>query len=183
MSAATVEKSLTETDFLSSLFVRYYSSFGAATTADRLGKNWSHAYEHNIVRWAAGDANVTTPLVRVYREGGVSWRFNETTPGTFVAASVIGAKLSLVSTGGYRVTTPEESAELYDATGRLLSITARTGVDSKPPHVKSQYTSHIVRCRQCRRWFWLGRHRTQPANMLTLHLRSLLHISHLDILF
>jgi YD repeat-containing protein len=93
-----------------------------------VGSQWIHTFSRalNVFETSSTTASVSTPLVQALRDDGTHWRF----PSSAIEVTATGfshAKLLRTPTG-YRLTTPDDTVEQYNATGRLLSITTRAGV-------------------------------------------------------
>ncbi len=96
-------------------FTRTYNSgTGARTT---LGPGWQHSYERFISVLSSGG-------VEAMRPDGKAFTFT-LVGGAYKAAETNDTLQALV--GGWKYVTTDEETELYDATGKLLSITDRTG--------------------------------------------------------
>jgi RHS repeat-associated protein len=111
-------------------FTRYYNHL--ANTVGPLGVNWRHAWQRSVAV-TDFDPNATppTPLaVKIYRPDGTRWNF--TLNGSIWTGEADGAyKLAMLGdtnnygTTGWRVMTPDNTEENYDASGRLTSISGQ----------------------------------------------------------
>lgn len=133
------EKRLVETDFVGGggfplKIVRYYGS--QATTASLgeasvypLGRGWRTQYHRSVSTYSAPLLTIVT----LRRETGESRTFQLDSANNVLAQSPEKGFLERLTDGagtltGWRYRTPDEEIELYDANGRLTSITSRNGV-------------------------------------------------------
>ena len=134
---ATGNKFLTETDYVAAgagglEFKRYYNHGGVpesqsawfgANWFTRIGKYWRHTYDRSILYVASGALTTAS----AYRADGKVLAFNLYN-GAFIAQADVDDRLEKLAGGGWKVTTPADAVELYDAEGKLLSITTRGGL-------------------------------------------------------
>jgi len=73
----------------------------------------------------SGQYNPSLSRVHAYRDDGHILNFGAN-GSTFTAEAGVSARLTVV-TGGYQLTDESDNAELYDSTGKLLSVTDRVG--------------------------------------------------------
>jgi YD repeat-containing protein len=103
-------------------FRRYYNS-KFARIGGALGNGWRHSYDRAV----SDDSSGTTRVVLVSRADGKvqQFRFN----GQLITADTdVPDRLELLANGGWKYTGADaDEVELYDATGRLLSIQNRVG--------------------------------------------------------
>jgi YD repeat-containing protein len=121
-------KWLVEQDYIGSgtyplRFSRSYNSNSAVRTM--LGMKWSsNLYDRKLVI----STSATAPLVGVLRDVGRSVTF-QLVGGIWVAdADVTDTLVQLPNAAGWQYTIANDSVELYDAAGKLQSITNRTGL-------------------------------------------------------
>jgi YD repeat-containing protein len=101
-------------------FVRTYNSVQPAPNA-AIGRNWRHSYERSI---QINDTNDAVSVLRpddkifVFRLSGGGW-----TPNAFITD-----KLEQLANGWRYTTSDGDLVELYDTSGRLLSIANRSGL-------------------------------------------------------
>jgi len=133
VSIGTGNKFQQETDIFPSAigtlsFVRYYNSF--QTGSRELGLQWRHSYDRSVNI----DTSTTHPPLWVERPDGKAYKFSKPTFGTLWLsdADVSDRLYQLLDANnngvGWRYVTTNDEAEIYDASGKLQSITARNGV-------------------------------------------------------
>jgi YD repeat-containing protein len=106
-------------------FVRKYNS-GNTNDSDEFGLGWSHNYSARLEFTALEDASSGTSEIRLVRPGGQkitfnrvagAWKGNATVSGTLsTTADATGVITSV------KYTNPMGDAELYDGSGKLLSV-------------------------------------------------------------
>lgn len=96
--------------------------FGANFVA-QVGRFWRHTYDRSISY--VPTAAMTTAFA--YRADGRVIAFNYYS-GAYAPDKDIDAKLEALVGGGWKLTTENDDVELYDADGKLLSITTRAGI-------------------------------------------------------
>ena len=108
-------------------FSMQYQGEGTATTR-RLGRRWTHSFDRTLAVFETSSAflAVTSPVIHAMRDDSTHWRF-PSSANEVHATGFSQAKLLKTATG-YRLTLPDDSVELYTASGRLLSISTRAGV-------------------------------------------------------
>jgi YD repeat-containing protein len=102
-------------------FARYFNSFSNQGRAG-LGVNWTHSYGQRL----RGDG----PNIMVaFRENGRSLRF-VLTGGLYVADSTERQRLERITSPalGWKLTTEDDEVEMYDDSGKLLSVSNRAGL-------------------------------------------------------
>lgn len=98
------------------LFERHYNSLGSPMSS--LGINWRHTYDRSI--------QVKGDIAKAFRpEGGIVPFFNAN--GSWLSVSANTTRLARLSSGGWQLTSPDDTVELYDESGKLISITNRAG--------------------------------------------------------
>ena len=136
---------LTETDYSGSSasplkFVRFYDSayrvalidpLVVTTTVSKvpLGSFWSHTY-HKKIQTAVGNAIVTA---RVQREEGLAYYFNSTASGWVSDEDITDQLITLTDGSGNAIgwrysVAMDGSSEIYDSSGKLLTIVSRDGL-------------------------------------------------------
>ncbi|MCP4041270.1 MAG: RHS repeat protein, partial [Gammaproteobacteria bacterium] len=108
-------------------FTRYYNS-DAGVNSSHLGHHWRHSYDRLV--YERETAGIRT--ADVYRPDGKGMTFT-LTGSSWIPVSDIVARLESIEDGegnitGWRYTTKDDSVETYDAAGRLLTITPRSGL-------------------------------------------------------
>jgi YD repeat-containing protein len=91
---------------------RYYNSDHAVLVA-RLGANWRHTYDRSVNNGI------------VFRPDGKAFEFD---PSTLTSQPNITHKLEKLSSGWRFTNSDDDSVEIFDANGTLLSITSRSGL-------------------------------------------------------
>jgi YD repeat-containing protein len=106
-------------------FVRNYSTARTPFKRD-LGIGWSASYFQRLSIGQVGDWQ----LVVVRRPSGQEFSFDRTLPSTTwtTDADVDYRLLSDATSATYELRTPDDSVEIYDASGRLISITPKSGL-------------------------------------------------------
>lgn len=134
VSIGTGNKFQQETDILPNSvgalsFVRYYNSFQMGSR--ELGLQWRHSYD----RAASMDVLESTPFwTWIERPDGKAYKFGRPASGTqwLADADVSDRLYQLVDANnngiGWRYIAASDETEIYDSSGKLLSITARNGV-------------------------------------------------------
>jgi RHS repeat-associated protein len=131
IDSATANKYQQEADYKGAghyplVFIRHYNSL--SKEAGVLGRNWRHHYQRSVVVTAlSGDAPTQ---VKIYRADGKRYDFNLVS-GTWRPDADVSFQLQRLLTSGnpsgWRLTTDADDVEVYDARGRLSSITPRSG--------------------------------------------------------
>ncbi|WP_282957369.1 DUF6531 domain-containing protein [Methylovulum psychrotolerans] len=128
MNPGTGDKLQTETDYLGSgklRFVRYYhSSVNAATGS--VGIQWQHNYDGKIYSAGGTIARVMYANGKqiIYKLGSGGWFADADNDGNI--DTDITDKLAQVS-GGWQLTTTDDTVESYDINGKLTVIKDRSG--------------------------------------------------------
>jgi YD repeat-containing protein len=112
------------------VFGRYYNSLPnniSVSRAINIGLQWKHTYDRAI--FVA--SNATTSTATITRADGKAFYFTLTNdiwvPDSDVPDRLVRLTDASNNTTGWRYTTAENQVELYDASGKLLSITNRAG--------------------------------------------------------
>jgi RHS repeat-associated protein len=134
---ATGNKFKVETDYVAVgagglEFKRFYNHGGVpesqsvwfgANWFTHIGKYWRHTYDRSILHVVSGALTTAS----AYRADGKVLAFNLYN-GAFAAQKDVDDRLEKLMDGGWKFTTSADDVELYDAEGRLLSITTRAGL-------------------------------------------------------
>ncbi len=109
-------------------FERYYNS--AAFGSQTLGPQWRHSYDRSV---AATNVSLPDGVAWVQRPDGKGYKFSKPATGMQWTSDpdVVDRLYQLVDTNnnllGWQYVTKDDDTELFDASGRLQSITARSG--------------------------------------------------------
>lgn len=101
---------------------RYYNS--ATSVATNIGPSWRHSYDRQILL----DPRVDILLATVRRPDGKAYSFTLTNGIWLPDADISDKLVQLPNTTGWQYTSLNDQVELYDANGRLQSITNRIGL-------------------------------------------------------
>jgi RHS repeat-associated protein len=132
---ATGNKFQAETDYVAAgegglRFERFYNHGGVpenqsdgfgANWFTRVGRFWRHTYDRSILYVASGALTTAS----AYRADGKVQAFNLYN-GAFASQNDVDDRLEKLA-GGWKYTTSADDVELYDAEGKLISISARGG--------------------------------------------------------
>ncbi len=126
INPATGNKFQAETDYAGQgpfplRFVRYYNSFSNEGRAAGFGLKWTHTYSRRLLK---DGVNMVA-----FRAEGRSVRFTEA-GGLYVADGTGKEKLERITSPslGWKLTNADDEVEMYDDSGRLLSIADRAGL-------------------------------------------------------
>ncbi len=104
-------------------FIRTYNYTGAMTgpgaPPGAIGQGWSHTYERRIWFYPGG-------AIRVLRPDG-NHKIFQLIGGAYQEFGTAADSLAALSSGGWKFVTDDDTTELYDAAGNLLSIIYRGG--------------------------------------------------------
>ncbi|ASF48502.1 DUF6531 domain-containing protein [Methylovulum psychrotolerans] len=128
INPGTGDKLQTETDYPGNgklHFVRYYHSSAIAATGS-VGSQWQHNYDSKIYSDGSTVARVMYANGKqiVYKPGSGGWFADADNDGNI--DTDITDKLAKVS-GGWQLTTADDTVESYDANGKLIGIKDRSG--------------------------------------------------------
>jgi len=137
VNPASGNKYLHETDYspasLTAIrFERHYNSktiFAGSTAAPFVGNHWTHSYTRVISPYDNG--SIATAIVRRPNGQAFYFSFDEST-ASWVSDPDVKDQLEQLTDGsggvtGWRYTASDDTVELYDSAGRLLSITDLAG--------------------------------------------------------
>jgi YD repeat-containing protein len=127
INGKTGNKFQKETDYQSALegglvFERFYNSDAAVQTGT-IGNGWRTTFDRRLELSTVGGVQ----QARVWREDGSAEDFFNFDISGWQPSPDIVAKLVGDATNGWTYTAPNDTQEVFDATGRLVSITTRTG--------------------------------------------------------
>lgn len=101
-------------------FARYYNSKPMAPGV--LGEHWRHTYERTVKR------DTQANVAQVFRDTGTVVEFQPPASGSLWRAPAgVTERLEEVAGTGWKYTTNDDTVELYDTAGQLLSVTNRGG--------------------------------------------------------
>lgn len=113
------------------MFQRSYNSINLANdgaTPERIGSQWRGFYD----RFISAVANQPSPTQRVSRPDGQSLSFTFSNGQWVGGSDVVSRLVQTTDTGGnpsgWKLVTGDDTVEIYDLNGRLLSITTRAGL-------------------------------------------------------
>ena len=117
-----------ETDYRSQtpnplIFKRYYTSGNHWVLSD-LGSNWRHNYSKHIQL----DEATSNIVAYIYRANGDKFTYIQQEDNLWLGDPDIKGRLESVEGGGWRHTDSQENVEIYNSSGKLISITNRAGV-------------------------------------------------------
>lgn len=123
-----VETDYAKTDTSPLEFKRYYNSATSVFDA-RLGRKWRHSYDRSIVAQSLNGNQAATVL----RQDGRQYFFTfNAALGSWHSEADVVLRLSRLADPsgnpiGWELVSPDDDRELYDASGRLLSLAGREG--------------------------------------------------------